>query len=114
MGGISELVGALALLGIMRAWDAREEERKSRQEEVFVPFKLSPLPSGDTSDQPTANSRRVPCCRGKACLSGQFNAITKERWLVRVITRARDGSDNLSKTRAFPNLHRIYKRWCAG
>lgn len=46
MGGISELVGALALLGIMRAWDAREEERKSRQEEVFVPFKLPPLPQG--------------------------------------------------------------------
>jgi hypothetical protein len=42
MGGISDLVGALALLGITQAWDALEEERKSRQE-VFVPFKLPPL-----------------------------------------------------------------------
>jgi hypothetical protein len=44
MGGISDLVGALALMGITQAWDALEEERKSRQEEVFVPFKLPPLP----------------------------------------------------------------------
>ena len=44
MGGISDLVVALALLDDMQAWDAREEERKFRQEEVFVPFNLSSLP----------------------------------------------------------------------
>lgn len=43
MGGISDLVVALSLLGLMQAWDAREEERTSRQEEVFVPFNLPPL-----------------------------------------------------------------------
>lgn len=44
MGGISDFVMALAFLGVMRAWDAREEEKKSTREEVFVPFNLSPLP----------------------------------------------------------------------
>jgi hypothetical protein len=47
MGSVSELVAALALLGITRIWDAREEERKSRQEEAFVPFNLPPLCSGN-------------------------------------------------------------------
>jgi hypothetical protein len=49
MGNVSDLIGALALLGIMRAWDAREEARKSRQEEVFVPFNLPPLPQREQS-----------------------------------------------------------------
>jgi hypothetical protein len=44
MGSVSELVYAMAALGILRAWNAREEERKSRQEEEFVPFRLPPLP----------------------------------------------------------------------
>lgn len=44
MGGISDLVVALSLLGLIRAYDARQEERTSRQEEVFVPFNLSALP----------------------------------------------------------------------
>ena len=44
MGSLSELVYALAALGILRAWNAREEEKKSRQEEEFVPFRLPPLP----------------------------------------------------------------------
>lgn len=44
MGSVSELVYAMAALGILRAWNAREEERNSRQEEEFVPFRLSPLP----------------------------------------------------------------------
>ncbi len=44
MGEVTTWTAALALLGIMRARDAREEERKFRQEEVFVPFKLPPLP----------------------------------------------------------------------
>ncbi len=43
MGSISDLIGALALLGITRVWDAREEDRRSRQEETFVPFRLPPL-----------------------------------------------------------------------
>lgn len=49
MGGVSDLVAALAVLGIMRAWDALEEDRKSRQEEAFVPFKLPPLPQREQS-----------------------------------------------------------------
>jgi hypothetical protein len=58
MGEISNLVVALALLGIMRAQDAREEERKSRQEEVFVPFKLPPLPQREQAiGQPITEDR---------------------------------------------------------
>ena len=50
MGSVPELVAALALLGIMSIWDAREEERKSRQEEALVPFNLPALCSaGDRS-----------------------------------------------------------------
>ena len=43
MGSVSEFVYAMAALGILRAWNAGEEERKSRQEEEFVPFRLPPL-----------------------------------------------------------------------
>ncbi len=43
MGSVSELVLAMAALGILRGWNAREEERKSRQEEEFVPFRLPPI-----------------------------------------------------------------------
>ena len=43
MGSVSELVLAMAALGILRAWNAREDERKSREEEEFVPFRLPPL-----------------------------------------------------------------------
>lgn len=43
MGEISNLVAALATLGLLRAWDAAEEDRTSRQEGVFVPFNLPPL-----------------------------------------------------------------------
>jgi hypothetical protein len=43
MGSVSELVLAMGALGILRAWNAREEESKSRQEEEFVPFRLPPL-----------------------------------------------------------------------
>ena len=58
MGGVSELVAALAVVGIMRAWDALEEDKKSRQEEVFVPFNLSPLPQqGQQIPHPTAEAR---------------------------------------------------------
>ena len=58
MGNASDLVGALALLGIMRVWDAREEDRKSRQEEVFVPFNLPPLLHREQSiPQPAAEAR---------------------------------------------------------
>jgi hypothetical protein len=58
MGNASDLVGALALLGIMRVWDAREEDRKSRQEEVFVPFNLPPLPQWEQLiPQPAAEAR---------------------------------------------------------
>ena len=44
MGSVAEFVYAMAALGILRAWNAREDERKSRQEEEFVPFRLPPLP----------------------------------------------------------------------
>ena len=43
MGSVSEFVYAMAAPGILRAWNAREDERKSRQEEEFVPFRLPPL-----------------------------------------------------------------------
>ena len=49
MGSVSELVLAMAALGILRGWNAREEERKSRQEEEFVPFRLPPLPQQEQS-----------------------------------------------------------------
>lgn len=44
MGAISELVAVLALRDLIGAWDAAKEKRKSRQEEIFVPFNLSRLP----------------------------------------------------------------------
>ena len=44
MNEISGLLAAFAALGIIRAWDAAEEKRISRREEVFVPFNLPPLP----------------------------------------------------------------------
>jgi hypothetical protein len=44
MNEISGLLAAFAALGIVRAWDAAEEERISRREEVFVPFNLPPFP----------------------------------------------------------------------
>ena len=49
MGSVSELVLAMAALGILRAWNAREEESKSRQEEEFVPFRLPPLSQPEQS-----------------------------------------------------------------
>jgi hypothetical protein len=60
MGGISDLVGALALLGALRAWDAREEERTSRQEGVFVPFNLSSLPRQAQTISQTVTAERSP------------------------------------------------------
>jgi hypothetical protein len=44
MNEISGMLAAFAALGIIRAWDAAEEKRISRREEVFVPFNLPPLP----------------------------------------------------------------------
>lgn len=53
MGSVPDLVAALAFLGILRTWDAREEDRKSRQEEVFVPFNLPPVkPQATAEAQP--------------------------------------------------------------
>jgi hypothetical protein len=49
MGSVPDLIAALAFLGILRTWDAREEDRKSRQEEAFVPFNLPPLPQREQS-----------------------------------------------------------------
>jgi hypothetical protein len=49
MGSVSEFVSAMAVLGILIAWKAREEERNSRQEEEFVPFRLPPLPQQEQS-----------------------------------------------------------------
>jgi hypothetical protein len=44
MGEISGMLAAFAVLNIVRAWDAAQEERIARQEEVFMPFNLPPLP----------------------------------------------------------------------
>jgi len=60
MGSVPELVAALAFLGILRTWDAREEDRKSRQEEVFVPFNLPPLPQRQQSIPCPAAEVRPP------------------------------------------------------
>ena len=43
-GGIGDLLAALTILGLIRKREAREEARTSKQEEVFVPFNLPPLP----------------------------------------------------------------------
>ena len=65
MNEISGLLAALATLGIISAWDAAEEERISRREEVFVPFNLPPLPPREQSiHQPetdTAVAASAPC-----------------------------------------------------
>jgi hypothetical protein len=60
MGEISDLVAAFALLGAMRAWDAREEKRKSRREEVFVPFNLPPLPRQEQVIDQTTTADKSP------------------------------------------------------
>jgi hypothetical protein len=44
MSEVSSFLAALAALGIVRAWDGAQEDRISRQEEVFVPFNLPLLP----------------------------------------------------------------------
>lgn len=59
MGGMSDLVAALVLLGFIPAWDTREE-RKSRQEEVFVPFKLPPLPHQEQATVHLTTADRSP------------------------------------------------------
>jgi len=66
MGSVPDLVAALAFLGILRTWDAREEDRKSRQEEVFVPFNLPPLKPEPAEDAkpavavPASSSEAMP------------------------------------------------------
>ncbi len=49
MGSVAEFVYAMAALGILRAWNAREDERNARREEEFVPFHLPPLSRQDQS-----------------------------------------------------------------
>ena len=49
MGSVAEFVSAMAALGILRAWNAREDERNARREEEFVPFHLPPLSRQDQS-----------------------------------------------------------------
>ncbi len=51
MGSVAEFVYAMAALGILRAWNAREDEKNSRREEEFVPFRLPPLSRQDQSIQ---------------------------------------------------------------
>jgi hypothetical protein len=50
MGEVMSWAAALAFLGVMRAWDARQEERTSRQEEVFVPFNLPSMKPEPTEE----------------------------------------------------------------
>ncbi len=58
MGEVSNLVVALAVLGIMRRRDALEKDRTSRKEETFVPFNLSPLSQrGQPIPQPAEEAR---------------------------------------------------------
>lgn len=60
MGSISDLVTALFLLGITRAWNAQEDDRRPRQEEAFVPFCLPPLTLREQSvSHPAAETK--PC-----------------------------------------------------
>jgi hypothetical protein len=60
MGEVMSWAAALAFLGLMRAWDARQEERTSRQEEVFVPFNLPPLPQQEQVIGQTITADRSP------------------------------------------------------
>jgi hypothetical protein len=58
MGNVSDLIAALTILGLIREREAREEARTSRQEEVFVPFNLPPLPQREQSiPHPAAEAR---------------------------------------------------------
>ncbi|HEX6552065.1 MAG TPA: hypothetical protein VF026_04830 [Ktedonobacteraceae bacterium] len=68
MGSVPELIAALAFLGILRTWDAREEDRKSRQEEVFVPFNLPPLRQPEQSIPCPAAEARPPVAVGTSAL----------------------------------------------
>jgi len=56
MNEISGLLAALAALGIIRAWNAAEEDRASRREEVFVSFNLPPYRSGNNQ---SANQKQM-------------------------------------------------------
>jgi hypothetical protein len=57
MGGVSDFVAALAVLGVMKVREALEEDRKSRQAEAFVPFNLPPLPQrGRPTRQPATEA----------------------------------------------------------
>jgi hypothetical protein len=51
MGSVAEFVYAMAALGILRSWNAREDERNYRREEEFVPFRLPPLTRQEQSFQ---------------------------------------------------------------
>jgi hypothetical protein len=63
MGGVFDLIAALAVLDFIRAWDAAEEDRKSRQEEMFVPFNLPPLPQ-----------QEQPMCQHALAVAGTTSA----------------------------------------
>jgi hypothetical protein len=63
MGGVSDWVATLAVLSLIRAWDAAEEARKSRQEEMFVPFNLPPLPQ-----------QEQPMCQYAVAVAGMTSA----------------------------------------
>ena len=57
MGGVSDFVAALAVLGVMKVREALEEDRKSRRAAAFVPFILPPLPQrGRTTCQPATEA----------------------------------------------------------
>lgn len=66
MSEIANSAAAFGLLGILRAFDKQEEERKSRQEEVFVPFNFAPLAQAEPSllsrnhSHPISISGRLP------------------------------------------------------
>ena len=66
MGSIAEFVSAMATLGILRSWTARENERNFRREEEFVPFRLPPLPSQEQSIPlpEEENTSEVPLASG--------------------------------------------------
>ena len=62
MGEISGLLAAFAVLHIVRAWDAAQEDRIARQEEVFEPFNLPPLPLREQLVcQPETNGAVASC-----------------------------------------------------
>ena len=68
MGEVTNLIASLGMFSALKAWDAQREERTARQEEVFVPFKLPPLPQQEQAISQPLVADRLPVAVA-ACIS---------------------------------------------